>query len=95
MPIILETVDDLIQSKFQLSNPVKLVYLSQALKDGSPRPTIEGLSETGINYREAFTMLEECYDRPRLLHLAHLHVIVEAPSLKHGNGRNYIAFMIS
>ena len=59
-----EQFSDLVHSKPQLFNPVKLAYLQQALKDGPARRTIEGLSGLASNYHGAITMLQECYDRP-------------------------------
>ena len=82
-----EQFDDSIHSKPQLSDPIKLAYLQQTLKDGIARHTNEGLSGTTSNYREAITVLPEHYNRPRLLHQAHMHAIVEAPSLKDGSGK--------
>ena len=82
-----ELFDDSVQSKPQLSDPVKLAYLQQALKDGPARHVIEGLSETASNYREPITMLPECYNRPHLLHQVHVRIIVEAFSLKDGSGK--------
>ena len=36
---------------------------------------------------EAITTLQECCNRPHLLHQAHMHTIVETPSLKDDDGR--------
>ena len=43
---------NLVHSKLQLSDPVKLSYLQQALKDGPAIHVIEGLSGTVRNYHE-------------------------------------------
>ena len=48
---------------------------------------IEGLSRSGDHYTEAIECLQCRYDRPRLIHKAHVQMILEAPSLKKGNGR--------
>ena len=58
-----------------------------AFKNGPARHAIEGLSGTVSNYCEAITLLQEHYDRPGLLHQAHVCTIVEAPSLKDGSGK--------
>ena len=50
-------------------------------------PSIEGLSRSGENYSEAIKCLQSRYDRPRLIHKAHVRMILEAPSLKEGSGR--------
>ena len=63
------------------------VYLQQAVKNGSAKPVIEGLSRTGENYKEAIDCLKSRFNRPRLLHRAHVRKIVEAPSLKDGSGK--------
>ena len=76
-----------VHSKPHLSNPEKLAYLRQAVKDGPARYVIEGLSGSGDDYRGAIETLRERYDRPRLLHQAHVRAIAEAPKLKDGNGR--------
>ena len=70
-----------------LSNSEKLVYLKHALKDGAARQVVEGLSRSGDQYAEAVACLQGRYDRPRLIHQAHVRAILEAPSLKDGDGR--------
>ena len=76
-----------IDSKSQLDDAEKLTYLEQALKDGPAKNAIEGLSGSGDDYQEAIECLRKRYDRPRLLHQAHVRAIVEAPSLKDGGGK--------
>ena len=65
----------------------KLVYLQSALKDGTAKGVIEGLSRSGEFYSEAIESLHAIYDRPRLLHQTHVKMIIDAPALKDGNGR--------
>ena len=65
----------------------RLLYLRQGLKDGPVRHIIEGLSGTMSNYHDSITMLQARYDRPRLLHQAHVHMVVQVPSLKSGSGK--------
>ena len=48
---------------------------------------MEGLSSSGEQYKEAIDCLRKRYDRPRLLHQAHVRAILEAPALKDGNGK--------
>ena len=48
---------------------------------------IEGLSRSGEHYTEAVKCLTSRYDRPRLIHQTHVKMILEAPSLKEGTGR--------
>ena len=70
-----------------LSDSEKLVYLRQSLKGGSAKGAIEGLSRSGVYYTEAIECLQSRYDRSHLIHKAHVQMILEAPSLKEGNGR--------
>ena len=70
-----------------LCNSEKLVYLKHALKDGTARQVVEGLSRSGDQYTAAIECLKERYDRPRLIHQAHVRAILEAPNLKEGNGK--------
>ena len=76
-----------VHSKPQLSDPEKLAYLRQAVNGGPARYVIEGLSGSGEEYRGAIETLRERYDRPRLLHQAHVRAIAEAPHPKEGDGR--------
>ena len=48
---------------------------------------MEGLSNSGDDYKEAIDCLRKRYDRPRLIHQAHVRAILEAPALKEGNGK--------
>ena len=76
-----------VHHRSSLSNAEKLVYLQQAIKDGSARSAIEGLSRSGDHYNEAIDCLKARYHRPRLIHRAHVRMIVDAPSLKDGSGK--------
>ena len=76
-----------IHDRLHLSDSEKLVYLQQAVKNGSAKSVIEGLSRTGENYKEAIDCLKSRFNRPRLLHRAHVRKIVEAPPLKDGSGK--------
>ena len=76
-----------VHDRTNLSDSEKLVYLQQSLKVGSTKSTIEGLSRSGDNYAEAVGCLQSRYDRPRLIHKAHVHMILDTPSLKEGNGK--------
>ncbi len=76
-----------VHDRTSLTHSEKLVYLQQALKGGPAKSTIEGLSRTGDHYDEAVQSLKIRYDRPRLIHQAHVRVILETPSLKDGSGR--------
>ena len=71
-----------IDSKPRLTDPEKLAYLCQALKDGEAKEVIEGLSGLGDDYKDTVEYLCERYDKRRLIHREHVHSIVEAPSLK-------------
>ena len=76
-----------VHDRSSLSNSEKLVYLQQALKGGSAKNSIEGLSCTGDNYEEAVQCLKARYNCPRLIHQAHVRVILDAVPLKDGTGR--------
>ena len=76
-----------VHSRSNLSAAEKLVYLQQALKGGPARSTIEGLSRSGDNYDEAVRRLKAKYDRPHQIHQAHVKIILDAPPIKDGTGR--------
>lgn len=75
-----------------ISDAEKLVYLRQALKDGTAKSAIEGLSRSGEHYMEAVDYLQDRFDRPRLIHQTHVREIMEAPRLKDGSGRELRRF---
>ncbi len=70
-----------------LSPSEKLTYLRHAVKDGSAKHVVAGLSGSGDQYDEAIDCLCKRYNRPRLLHQAHVRAIIDSPSLKDGAGR--------
>ena len=76
-----------VHTRANLSNAEKLVYLQHSVKDGSAKKVIEGLSRTGDCYDEAVKCLKARFDRPRIIHQVHVKMILEAPSLKDGSGR--------
>ena len=76
-----------VHSKTTLSDAEKTVYLQNAIKDGSARNTIEALSHSGDNYEEAVECLKSRYDRPRLIQRTHVQLIVDAPCMKEGSGK--------
>ena len=82
-----EQFDISIHSRSDLATAEKLAYLRNALKNGSAKNAIEGLSRSGEQYEEAVSRLKDRYDKPRLIHQAHVRKIVEIPSLKDGNGK--------
>ena len=63
------------------------MYLQQSLKGGTAKGTIEGLSRSGEYYTEAIECLQSRYNRPHRIHKTHICMILEAPSLKEGNGK--------
>ena len=81
-----------VPERSQLSDAEKLIYLRQALQDGTARSTIEGLSRSGEHYKEAVECLRSRFDRPRLIHQAHVRKIIEAPSLRDGSGKDLRRF---
>ena len=65
-----------------LYNSKKLVYLQQAIRSGSARTAIEGLSHSGDQYDEAVGFLKERYNRSHLIHRAYVRTIIDTPPLK-------------
>ena len=82
-----EQFDISIHSRSKLSDTEKLVYLKNALKDGTAKGVIEGLSQSGEHYKEAIKSLKARYDRPRLIHQTHVRTILETANLKEGTGK--------
>ena len=76
-----------VHDRSTLSDSEKLVYLQHSLKNGSARKVIEGLSRSGEYYTEAIESLKSQYDRPRLIHQTHVRMILDAPPLKEGSGK--------
>ena len=76
-----------VHSKTSLSNAEKTVYLQQAIKDGTAKNAIEGLSHSGDNYEEAVECLRSRYNRPRLIQRTHVQLIVDTLPLKEGSGK--------
>ena len=76
-----------VHDRSNLADSEKLIYLQQSLKNGSAKSAIEGLSRSGEYYMEAVECLKARYDRPRLIHQTHVRMILEAPSLKDGSGK--------
>jgi hypothetical protein len=76
-----------VHDRSSLSDSEKLVYLQHSLKNGSAKKLIEGLSRSGEFYVEAIECLKAHYDRPRLIHQTHVCMVLEAPALKDGTGR--------
>lgn len=70
-----------------LTDSEKLVYLQHSLKNGSARNAIEGLSRSGDNYTEAVECLQARYNRPRFIHQTHIRMILDAPAIKYGTGK--------
>ena len=68
-----------VHNKDHLQDVEKLAYLRDAVKGGPARHVIEGLSRTAGSYSEAIECLKERFDRPRLIHQAHVRAILEAP----------------
>ena len=77
-----------VHGRKSLTDAEKLVYLQQAIKKGTAKSTIEGLTQTGENYEEAVSCLKSRYDRPRLIYRTHVQKIMDVPPLKDNNGRD-------
>lgn len=61
--------------------------MRHSVKDSSAKSVIEGLSRTGEQYNEAIECLQARFDRPRLIHQAHVRKVLEIPPLKEGSGK--------
>lgn len=48
---------------------------------------IEGFSQSGENYEEAVDCLQYRYNRPCLIYQTHVKMILEAPAVKEGTGK--------
>ena len=58
------------------------MYLRLAIKDGSVKSAIDGLSHIGYQYLETVD-----YDVSKQVLLSHVQAILDVPSLKERNGR--------
>ena len=76
-----------VHDRTHLSDSEKLVYLQQSLKGGSAKSAVEGLSRSGEYYAEAVECLQACYNRLRLILQTHVRMILEAPQLVEGSGK--------
>ncbi len=76
-----------VHDRATLSKTEKLTYLRHALKEGSAKHVIEGLSGSSDQYDEAIDCLRKRFNRPRILHQAHVRAIVDVPPIKEGSGR--------
>ena len=81
-----------IDKRSDITDTEKLVYLRHSLKDGAARNIIEGLSHSGDQYKEAIDSVKARYDRPRIIHQAHVRKIYEVPGLKDGSGKEIRRF---
>ena len=85
--IFSEEFNSTIHSKTHLTDTDKLTYLRGTLKDGPAHHVVSGLMQTSESYMEAIRYLQERYDRPCILHQAHVRKIQEATPLKTGSGQ--------
>ena len=87
-----------VHDRTNISDAEKLLYLQQALMDGSAKSVIEELTRSGEYYTEAVDCLKVRFNRPRLIHQAHVKCIVQSTPLKEGSEkvvvRSCINYMI-
>ena len=76
-----------VHDRSDLADAEKLVSLQQAIKDGSAKQAIEGLSHSGDHYPEAVSSLRARYDHPRIIHQTHVKKILNTPPVKDGSGK--------
>ena len=79
-------------NRAKLSDAIKLAYLKDAVKDGPPLNIIEGLAQTAENCNEDVNCLLHHYDRPCLIHQAHIHGILNISLLIDCNGKELRQF---
>ena len=70
-----------------ISDTEKIVYLQNALKNGSAKSVIERLTSSGDNYHEAVKCLKARFNRSHLIHRSHVQIIVDTLAKKEGNGK--------
>ena len=78
-----------VHDRTNISNAENIVYLQNALEEGSAKSVIEGLANSGDNYDEAVKCLKARFDRPRLIHRTHVQIIVDTPAVREGTARDF------
>ena len=68
------------------------MYLQDALKDGSARFLIEGLTRTSESYEEAIKWLKERYNCPCFSREEHICSIVDEAPIKNGSDKEIRCF---
>ena len=76
-----------IHSRDHLLDDDKLANLQHALRDGTAKNVIEGLTQSAGSYNEAIECLQKRYDCLRLIHQVHVCAIIDAAPLKDGHSR--------
>ena len=74
-----EQFETSVRNHTSLTKAEKLVYLQQAIRNGSGKPAIEGPSYSGDQYDEAVGCLKGRYIRPCLIHRARVCTIMDTP----------------
>ena len=74
-----------VHTRSNFTDSEKLAYLRHAVKAGTAKSVIEGLFRSREHYTEAIACLKSRYDKPRLIHQAHVRKIVEIPNMKDGS----------
>ena len=60
-------------------------YLLKSLTTQKARDAIEGIDATAEAYPEAIEALKACFDRPEVIHCAHVQALLKARYLKDGS----------
>ena len=81
-----------VHDRSNLTDSEKFTYLRHALQSGTAKSVIGGLSRSGEHYVKAISCLKSRYDKPRLIHQAHVQKILQIPNLM-VVGRNFVASM--
>ena len=76
-----------VHSRDHLSDADKLAYLQHALRDGTAKNVVEGLTQSAGSYNEAIECLQKRYNHPSLIHQPPARAIIDAAPLKDRHNR--------
>ena len=63
------------------------MYVTVAVKEGSAKQVIQGLSHSSGNYEETVEWLCRRYDKLRIIHQTHVKALVKVPNIRTRSGR--------
>ena len=74
-----------IHNSTKLTDQLRMQYLLKSLTTQKAKDTIEGIDATAEAYPEAIEALKARFDRPEVIHRAHVRSLVKAKYLKDGS----------